>query len=184
MRRLVSTMELRFIRQIVIPFLVLFFAISSVSAISEEFSPNQKEFSDSLEAYNKVRAQQIVQQARYEEQSQQKKKNIEVAQTLSNDKTETQDERIEQLEKKLNSVTQELQELKSGGVPDDKLQSIEDKLSILAEEIDNIKSASVVSDPTYEQVYGAAPAASKVYLKDKGLSIGGYGELLVGQVKE
>lgn len=74
MRRLVSTMELRFIRQIVIPFLVLFFAISSVSAISEEFSPNQKEFSDSLEAYNKVRAQQIVQQARYEEQSQQKKK--------------------------------------------------------------------------------------------------------------
>ncbi len=184
MRRLVSTMELRFIRQIVIPFLVLFFAISSVSAISEEFSPNQKEFSDSLEAYNKVRAQQIAQQARYEEQSQQKNKNIEVAQTLSNDKTETQDERIEQLEKKLNSVTQELQELKSGGVPDDKLQSIEDKLSILAEEIDNIKSASVVSDPTYEQVYGAAPAASKVYLKDKGLSIGGYGELLVGQVKE
>ena len=78
----------------------------------------------------------------------------------------------------------ELKGLKSGSIPDDKLQSIEDKLSILAEEIDNMKSASVVADPTYEQVYGAGPAASKVYLKDKGLSIGGYGELLVGQIKD
>ncbi|MEX0999812.1 MAG: hypothetical protein WD000_07625 [Thermodesulfobacteriota bacterium] len=181
-RRSVSDIDLRFVRQIVIPFFVLFFAIFSVTAFSEELSPNQKEFSDSIDTYNKIRSQQIAQQAKYEEQ--QKAKTIEVAQTLSNDKTETQDERIEQLEKKLQSVTQELQELKTGGVPNDKLQSIEDKLSILAEEIDNIKSASVVSDPTYEQVYGAAPAASKVYLKDKGLSIGGYGELLVGQVRE
>ena len=84
----------------------------------------------------------------------------------------------------MQSVTQELQELKSSGMSDDRLQSIEDKISVLAEEIDNIKSASVVADPTYEQVYGAAPAASKVYLKDKGLSIGGYGELLIGQVRE
>ena len=44
---------------------------------------------------------------------------------------------------------------------DDRLQSIEDKISVLAEEIDNIKSASVVADPTYEQVYGAAPCSIK-----------------------
>src|SRR5690606_31580890 len=63
-------------------------------------------------------------------------------------------------------------------------QSIEEKLSILAEEIDNIKQVSVIPEPTYEQMFGAGPAASKVYHTRKGLSIGGYGELLMGQVVE
>ena len=119
-------------------------------------------------------------------QTEEKDKSIVVAQTLSDDRTETQDERIEQLERKLQSVTEELQELKTQGYPDDRLQSIEDKLSVLAEEIDNIKSAEVVTDS--EQMDGSAHAAahgaSKVYLRNKGLSIGGYGELLVGQVRE
>ncbi len=98
---------------------------------------------------------------------------------------QTQEQRIQELEKKLQTVTEELQGLKSqGGVPDDRLQSIEDKLSILAEEIDNIKQVSVIPEPTYEQMFGAGPAASKVYHTRKGLSIGGYGELLMGQVVE
>ncbi len=170
--------------KVVIPFFVVFFVIFSINGLSDELNQNQKEFSNSLESYNEMRAELMVEQAKNEAQSQQNNKNIEVAQRLSDDETETQDERIKQLEKKLQSVTQEIQELKNSGMPDDRLQSIEDKISVLAEEIDNIKSASVVADPTYEQVYGAAPAASKVYLKDKGLSIGGYGELLVGQVRE
>jgi len=170
------------IPKVFISFFLVFYVMFSIDALSDELNQNQKEFSNSIDAYNKLRSQQIAQQAKYEEQ--QKSKKIEVAQRLSDDQTETQDERIEQLEKKLQNVTEELQELKSSGMTDDRLQSIEDKISVLAEEIDNIKSASVVSDPTYEQVYGAAPAASKVYLKDKGLSIGGYGELLVGQVRQ
>lgn len=168
--------------RIVLPFFVFFFLISQGEVFSKEFNQNQQEFSDSIDNYNKLRAQQIAQQAEYEKR--QKTKKIEVAQRLSDDETETQDERIEQLEKKLQSVTEELQSLKGSGMTDDRLQSIENSISVLAEEIDNIKSASVVSDPTYEQVYGAGPAASKIYLKDKGLSIGGYGELLVGQVRE
>ncbi len=97
--------------------------------------------------------------------------------------TESQDQKIKELEEKLRSVTEEINQLKSQGLPEDRLLSIEEKLGILAEEIENIKSAAVVEDPTYEQVYGAAPAASKVYLKDRGLSIGGYGELVIGQIK-
>ena len=178
----ISNLTLSFIPKIVIPLLLIGFIMFSQTSISDELNENQKEFSDSIESYNKLRAQKIAEQEKYE--ARQKTINIEVAQRLSTDETETQDERIEQLEKKLQNVTEELQELKGSGMADDRLQSIEDKLSILAEEIDNIKSASVVADPTYEQVYGAAPAASKVYLKDKGLSIGGYGELLVGQVRE
>jgi hypothetical protein len=179
-----SFINVGLLHKIIAVILVLFFVIPVSTVLSRELNRDQQEFSDSIDAYNKLRAQQIAKQASEEEQQEARK--LEVAQTLSNDETETQtqDERIEQLEKKLQSVTDELQELKSSGMTDDRLQSIEDKISVLAEEIDNIKSASVVSDPTYEQVYGVAPAASKVYLKDKGLSIGGYGELLVGQVRE
>ncbi len=182
MNRLLTHVGSGLVFEIIIPFFLVFFIMFSMDSFSDELNQSQKEFSNSIESYNNLRAQKIVAQAKYD--AQQETKDIEVAQRLSDDETETQDERIEQLEKKLQNVTEELQELKSSGMTDDRLQSIEDKLSILAEEIDNIKSASVVSDPTYEQVYGAAPAASKVYLKDKGLSIGGYGELLVGQVRE
>ena len=145
----------------------------SASSYSRGLSEGQKEFADQLDKYQKIRTQ--LQKERDNKSTQLNGENIVVAQRLSDDETETRDERIEQLEKKLESVTEEVRQLKSQGAPDDRLESIEEKLNILAEEIDNIKQASVVADPTYEQVYGAGPAASKVYLKDKGLSIGGYG---------
>jgi hypothetical protein len=69
-------------------------------------------------------------------------------------------------------------------MPDERLKSIEEKIEVLAEEIEDIKQAAVVEEPTYEQVFGRAPAASKVYLVDRGLSIGGYGELAISQFVE
>jgi len=87
-----------------------------------------------------------------------------------------QEERIKELEKKIQSLTEEVQNLRTEGIPDQKVKEIERKLDVLAEEIENIKSAAVVEEPTYEMVYGQGPAASKVYLVDKGVSIGGYGE--------
>ncbi len=159
---------------------LLLLILPTMSISSEELSVDQKVFADDLAQIQSSRARQIHKEA----QEQKKSESIVVAQRLSDDETETQDERIEQLEKKLESVTNELKELKAEGTPDDRLVSIEEKLNILAEEIDNIKQASVVDEPTYEPVYGAGPAASKVYLKDRGLSIGGYGELVVGQIRE
>lgn len=159
---------------------LLILMLPAVSSSSKELSEDQKKFAQDLAQVQSNRAKQIHGEAQRRKQSENKV----VAQRLSDDETETQDERIEQLEKKLESVTQELKELKTEGTPDDRLQSIEEKLNILAEEIDNIKQASVVDDPTYESVYGAGPAASKVYLKDRGLSIGGYGELVIGQIRE
>lgn len=90
----------------------------------------------------------------------------------------SQEERIKELEKKLQSLTAEIQKMKSDEVPakTDRLTEVERKLDVLAEEIENIKSAAVVEESTYEKVYGQGPAASKVYLVDKGVSIGGYGE--------
>ena len=92
-------------------------------------------------------------------------------------KKKSQEERIEELEKKLQSVTEEVQKLKSQGVAEQKVKEIEEKLDVLAEEIEKIKSAAVEKEPEYKEVFGQAPAASKVFLVGKGLSIGGYGEL-------
>lgn len=161
-------------------FTLLLLMLPTIGSSSNELSEDQKVFADDLAQVQSNRAKQIHQEAQRHRHSE----SVVVAQRLSDDETETQDERIEQLEKKLESVTQELKELKAEGTPDDRLVSIEEKLNILAEEIDNIKQASVVDEPTYESVYGAGPAASKVYLKDRGLSIGGYGELVIGQVRE
>lgn len=146
---------------------------------STELTDGQQAFSDDLATVQSKQVQDIKRQAQKRERDK-----IVVAQRVSDDETEIRDERIEELERKLESVTKELQEMKAGGTSDARMEVIEEKLNVLAEEIDNIKQASVVEDPTYESVYGAGPAASKVYLVDKGLSIGGYGELAVTQIKE
>ena len=178
-----SASSLFFLNVCLITWAILFISISSTDALSDDLTNGQKAFSDDLARVQKNAARQIKKEAQRRKQEK-SESSIVVAQRLSDDMTETQDERIEQLERKLESVTEELKELKAGGTPDDRLESIEEKLNVLAEEIDNIKQASVVEEPTYEAVYGAGPAASKVYLKDRGLSIGGYGELIIGQVRE
>ena len=95
------------------------------------------------------------------------------------------DQRILELERKLQLVTDELKKIKSEGTQTDRIKAIEDKLSILADEISSIKSEAVEDEPIYKSVFGGAPGASKVYSKKKsGLSIGGYGEVAIGQVRE
>jgi hypothetical protein len=98
-----------------------------------------------------------------------------------------QEERIKELEKKIQTLTEEVQKMKAeeeAQEKKDRISEIERKLEVLAEEIENIKSAAVVKEPTYERAFGLAPAASKVYRVDRGLSIGGYGELAVSQFRE
>jgi hypothetical protein len=92
----------------------------------------------------------------------------------------SQEERIERLEKRLESVMEELKAVKGGAAAgeEDKISDIEKKLEILAQEIENIKQAAVVEEPVYEAKYGRPPAASKVYGVKRGLSIGGYGEVI------
>jgi len=65
-----------------------------------------------------------------------------------------------------------------------KIKRLEEQIKVLADEIEAIKSASVTEPPVYETEFGVAPAASKVYRVDQGVSFGGYGELLIANVKE
>ena len=72
----------------------------------------------------------------------------------------------------------------AGTASDEKIKKLEEQIKVLADEIEAIKSASVTEPPVYETEFGLAPAASKVYRVDQGISFGGYGEVLIGNVKE
>jgi hypothetical protein len=72
----------------------------------------------------------------------------------------------------------------AGTASEEKIKRLEEQIKVLADEIEAIKSASVTEPPVYEAEFGVAPAASKVYRVDQGVSFGGYGELLIANVKE
>lgn len=94
------------------------------------------------------------------------------------------DARIRELEQKLEAVTQEVNKLKDQSSNNDKISEIEEKLNVIVEEIENMKSPAVAREAEYEEKHGLAEGASKVYLVDRGVSIGGYGELAVGQIRD
>jgi hypothetical protein len=59
-----------------------------------------------------------------------------------------------------------------------RLEELEEKVEILTEEMGRLESVfAVPEERALESFSGLGPAASKVYKKDRGLSIGGYGEI-------
>lgn len=59
-----------------------------------------------------------------------------------------------------------------------RLAEVEEKVEALADEVGRLESVfAVPEDLALESFSGLGPAASKVYKRDKGLSIGGYGEV-------
>ncbi len=58
------------------------------------------------------------------------------------------------------------------------LEEIQNKVDVLASEIERIKQTEEVLPAKGKGQFGLAPAASKVYQQKKGVSLGGYGEML------
>lgn len=56
------------------------------------------------------------------------------------------------------------------------VEELERRLDLVTEELQKLKNESTVAAPDYSSDFGLGPAASKVYKLSKGLSIGGYGE--------
>lgn len=56
------------------------------------------------------------------------------------------------------------------------VEELERRLDIVTEELQKLRNESAVADPEYTSTFGLGPAASKIYKIGKGLSIGGYGE--------
>ncbi|HKX45995.1 MAG TPA: hypothetical protein VJP77_04785 [Planctomycetota bacterium] len=62
----------------------------------------------------------------------------------------------------------------------ERLDEVESRVDVLADELSKaITAATVPEDRELASFSGLGPAASKVYFRDKGLSIGGYGEILL-----
>jgi hypothetical protein len=87
-------------------------------------------------------------------------------------------ERIQQLEREVNDLKAEVAALKGGGgtADDSRIAELERKIEVLAGEIEAMKIGEAATATASENGFG--PAASKVYQAERGLSIGGYGEVL------
>jgi len=91
----------------------------------------------------------------------------------------TTEDRVKALESQVESLKKELAAAKSSGsIPADRLAEIERQIGLLSQELEKtrIGEASVEQPPTSQ--YGLGPAASKVYKKAQGVSVGGYGEAI------
>ena len=70
------------------------------------------------------------------------------------------------------------EEVDPAGDTEERVEVLEEKVDVLAEEVGRLESIFAVPEElALESFAGLGPAASKVYKRDRGLSIGGYGEV-------
>jgi len=90
------------------------------------------------------------------------------------------DERLHELEREVKELRVAIEELREAGLAEERLVEVERRLAILAEEVENLKVGEAVVTASRDAEWsGLGPAASKVYSKEQGVSIGGYGEALL-----
>lgn len=88
-------------------------------------------------------------------------------------------DRIAVLEKEVESLREELKAALDAGANADteRLTELERRIILLAEEIEKLRLGETTAEADQGE-YGFGPAASKIYRTKKGVSIGGYGEVL------
>jgi hypothetical protein len=89
------------------------------------------------------------------------------------------EERVRDLERQVEQLAAEIAAMKSAGPSEDsgRMAELERRLEILAGEIEKLKIGEAAASAD-EAGYGFGPAASKIYRTERGLSVGGYGEVL------
>jgi hypothetical protein len=92
---------------------------------------------------------------------------------------QSNEERLRALEQEVASLRAALDELKQGAAAPASaaLAELERRVDLLAGELEKLRLGEAVVEAD-ESVHGLGPAASKVYREEKGVSIGGYGELV------
>jgi hypothetical protein len=90
-----------------------------------------------------------------------------------------QDDRVGQLEREIEKLRAEIAAMKEQGTGDDRTTELERRLEVIAAEIERLKigEAASIAGRADESEHGLGPAASKIYRAERGISIGGYGEL-------
>jgi len=91
-----------------------------------------------------------------------------------------EDEKLRELEREVAELKAAIEELRALGLAEQRLVEIERRLEILAQEVEDLKVGEAAATASHDStVSGLGPAASKVYQKDDGVSVGGYGEALL-----
>ncbi|MFI5184067.1 MAG: hypothetical protein ACHQNV_06695 [Vicinamibacteria bacterium] len=85
----------------------------------------------------------------------------------------------EEMQKAIAALQAEVARLKADGAEKDRLTEVERRIDLLAAEIEKARTGGATEAETPAKGEpGLGPAASKIYRKSKGVSIGGYGEIV------
>lgn len=88
-------------------------------------------------------------------------------------------ESVEDLEKVVSALRAEVAQLHAKSADADRLAEIERRIDLLAAELEKARTGGAAEEEAPARgEHGFAPAASKIYRKASGVSIGGYGEAL------
>ena len=92
----------------------------------------------------------------------------------------TLEERLKALESQVAALKLEIGRLRGGpsGAEARTIAAIEKQIEALTREIERLKIGAAAAPDAKESVHGFGPAASKVYQVQRGVSVGGYGEML------
>ncbi len=85
-------------------------------------------------------------------------------------------ESVDDLKKAVTALQAEVALLKDEGGSADRLAEIERRIDLLATELEKARTGGATETELAKGEHGFAPAASKVYRKPRGVSLGGYGE--------
>ena len=96
--------------------------------------------------------------------------------------TPSTEDRLRQLEQQVEQLKAEIAAMKSGPADASRVEELERRLEVLAGEIEKMKIGEAAAEADRSD-YGLGPAASKVYRAERGISIGGYGELVYQHVQ-
>ncbi|HYN21311.1 MAG TPA: hypothetical protein VE078_10155 [Thermoanaerobaculia bacterium] len=88
-----------------------------------------------------------------------------------------QPDRVERLEQEIERLKAEIAAIKEGEAGADRIRELERRLEVIAAEIERMKIGEAAASAD-ESDFGFGPAASKIYRTERGLSVGGYGEVL------
>lgn len=91
------------------------------------------------------------------------------------------EEQVRELEKQIEALKREVERLRAAGgagAADERLREIERRIEALARDLEQLRLGEAAEVKAEQSIYGFGPAASKVYRVKRGLSVGGYGEML------
>ncbi|HXV75701.1 MAG TPA: hypothetical protein VD788_05225 [Candidatus Polarisedimenticolaceae bacterium] len=87
--------------------------------------------------------------------------------------------KIRELEARLVELERTLETLRAeSDVPTERIEELERAIAVLSHEVEDLKLGDAATVTSDRGSFGLGPAASKVYRSERGVSVGGYGEML------